>query len=616
MTRAFEISICYELRESPPPISAQHQLIKISVFNLFKQQRHLWSRYSSIQAHLKLTLCTQPSKCGLFLQVVEGLVAQMTSSPLHEAPYYRGKTLTPESPRPLHLPEPSNIPVLQNQIDPIFNQMSSHMEPRTSSQEMAAADLNLHNGYGEATSNPRATFSNVENDVGNGTTMESANWSAGDGNDDYAMSLDFDDGDDDQESSTALQNQLSSNHATAVSPMVSSESLATPTQTQRTNESHGPVANPSELLLSVPADSYTTLPGAATSPFVLNDNAGAAITSTDTSSLETGAQNLADAGPAADVSNGGVNYQTLLDNLSPSTATAPISDGITAATTASPSDSSNIPRPTSAKSPTIGLPTPAGLPPRPPPQEKPAIHPNYTPGDDIRSYHQLHTQTANAPPTFSSPASNSYRPSHGFPAPVIAGAPGTASAPGGLLPPPLATFQQPPPPGVSQPQQSPAVQTFRNKEGAGRNASRSIASADGDEDQEPWGPEIQRKYDDFLSDERVYVTEGLWDRFPAGSRLFIGTSMASGNVMTTRKLTRSEGNLPTEKVTKRDLFHIFHKHGKLAQVSIKQAYGFVQFLDAGACSRALQAEQGMNVRGRRMRMSQYVPAAFSDANDC
>ncbi len=63
------------------------------------------------------------------------------------------------------------------------------------------------------------------------------------------------------------------------------------------------------------------------------------------------------------------------------------------------------------------------------------------------------------------------------------------------------------------------------------------------------------------------------------------------------------GNLPTEKVTKRDLFHIFHKHGKLAQVSIKQAYGFVQFLDSGACYRALQDEQGQSVRGRKMRKS-------------
>ena len=63
------------------------------------------------------------------------------------------------------------------------------------------------------------------------------------------------------------------------------------------------------------------------------------------------------------------------------------------------------------------------------------------------------------------------------------------------------------------------------------------------------------------------------------------------------------GNLPTEKVTKRDLFYIFHKYGKLAQVSIKQAYGFIQFHDSAACYRALDLEQGQEVRGRKMRKS-------------
>jgi len=61
------------------------------------------------------------------------------------------------------------------------------------------------------------------------------------------------------------------------------------------------------------------------------------------------------------------------------------------------------------------------------------------------------------------------------------------------------------------------------------------------------------------------------------------------------------GNLPTEKVTKRDIFHRFYRHGQLAQISIKQAYGFVQFLHTESCSRALQAEQGQQVRGRKMR---------------
>ena len=66
-------------------------------------------------------------------------------------------------------------------------------------------------------------------------------------------------------------------------------------------------------------------------------------------------------------------------------------------------------------------------------------------------------------------------------------------------------------------------------------------------------------------------------------------------------LTFALGNLPTEKVTKRDLFHIFHKHGRLAQISIKQAYGFVQFLEAAACYGALTVEQGVAVRGRKIR---------------
>jgi hypothetical protein len=49
------------------------------------------------------------------------------------------------------------------------------------------------------------------------------------------------------------------------------------------------------------------------------------------------------------------------------------------------------------------------------------------------------------------------------------------------------------------------------------------------------------------------------------------------------------------------MFHLFHKYGKLAQISIKQAYGFIQFLEAEACHAALQVEQGAMVRGRKIR---------------
>lgn len=66
-------------------------------------------------------------------------------------------------------------------------------------------------------------------------------------------------------------------------------------------------------------------------------------------------------------------------------------------------------------------------------------------------------------------------------------------------------------------------------------------------------------------------------------------------------LTYPTGNLPSDKVTKRDIFHIFHKYGRLAQIAIKQAYGFVQFHDSAACYEALAREQGSEVRGRKMR---------------
>jgi nuclear polyadenylated RNA-binding protein 3 len=68
-----------------------------------------------------------------------------------------------------------------------------------------------------------------------------------------------------------------------------------------------------------------------------------------------------------------------------------------------------------------------------------------------------------------------------------------------------------------------------------------------------------------------------------------------------KEVLTSPGNLPTEKVTKRDVFRRFHKYGKLAQISLKQAYGFVQFLDVDSCSRAKEFEQDAMIKGRKMR---------------
>ena len=47
-------------------------------------------------------------------------------------------------------------------------------------------------------------------------------------------------------------------------------------------------------------------------------------------------------------------------------------------------------------------------------------------------------------------------------------------------------------------------------------------SATPDDEDQRWPPEVNKLYEDFLDQERKFVTEGQWDQFPMGSRLFIG----------------------------------------------------------------------------------------------
>lgn len=219
-----------------------------------------------------------------------------------------------------------------------------------------------------------------------------------------------------------------------------------------------------------------------------------------------------------------INFQALLDHLSPS--------------------SNALPSPSQSQNNVSSLPAAPNLPPRPPPQE------NHNQTDDIRSYHP-HSQK---------PANSSFQGSNQLqPLSVRTGDVHSSAR----------TNPSPSTPGQGQPRSS---------------DTRSVSP---DEDRR-WPPEINKLYEDFLDEERKFVTNGQWDQFPVGSRLFIG-------------------NLPTEKVTKRDIFHRFYQHGQLAQISIKQAYGFVQFLESSSCYRALQAEQGQQVRGRKMHLEVSKP---------
>jgi hypothetical protein len=226
----------------------------------------------------------------------------------------------------------------------------------------------------------------------------------------------------------------------------------------------------------------------------------------------------------------GVNYQSLLDNLSQSTSTAPAAESLAAPTTAEPIEA-NAQSHIEAEKP---LPTAAGLPPRPPPQEKPSIHPSYSANESIRSYHQLPNSNTNT-----SPFSNqlpSYRQDTSMPPVNVAPPPSTTfRAANGLPPPALAAYQQP---QQNLPQHgSPSVQMLHDREVVSSPRPRGGSEVEDIR----WPPEIQAEYDQFLHDERNYVTEGVWDRFPPGSRLFVGMILMIyhfSHAMTTNKTYR------------------------------------------------------------------------------
>lgn len=54
-------------------------------------------------------------------------------------------------------------------------------------------------------------------------------------------------------------------------------------------------------------------------------------------------------------------------------------------------------------------------------------------------------------------------------------------------------------------------------------------------------------------------------------------------------------------MSKRDVFDLFHKYGRMAQISLKSAYGFVQYHSVADAQQAMEALQGIEVRGRKIR---------------
>jgi hypothetical protein len=174
-----------------------------------------------------------------------------------------------------------------------------------------------------------------------------------------------------------------------------------------------------------------------------------------------------------------VDVQALLDSLTPSVHNVPA--GQYAAPHLSPHAAQLQPNASTAS--LSGVPN---LPARPPAQEHLATHPNYNPTDDIRSFHP-HSQQS---PTTQQHSSN--------------GQTQLLSAPGQTY---GAARQGGP--------QSPTTSKVQKRQSGQRSETP-------DDEDIRWPPEVNRKYEEFLDQERKFVTEGQWDQFPMGSRLFIG----------------------------------------------------------------------------------------------
>ncbi|KAL7797233.1 hypothetical protein V8C37DRAFT_408022 [Trichoderma ceciliae] len=199
------------------------------------------------------------------------------------------------------------------------------------------------------------------------------------------------------------------------------------------------------------------------------------------------------------------------------------------------------------------LPSSSSLPPRPPlPQVAPQSYASqhHPPGTNSNV-----SGSVGVPPTPGQPSTF-----------AIAGAPGTSTEALGNLPPPPATAMNP------------------SAAAASINPSPYPSNPPGYPVDRAQDAEYQRQWDQFMADERQYMSEAKWDRFPEGSRIFIG-------------------NLSSDKVSKRDVFDIFHRFGRLAQISLKSAYGFVQYHTVEEGRIALENLQGMEVKGRRIHKS-------------
>ncbi|KAI7580373.1 hypothetical protein KC343_g20649, partial [Hortaea werneckii] len=306
-------------------------------------------------------------------------------------------TLSPASPKPIHFPAPTTIPLLELQMDVDHNQVEKHMaDPAMHNTEVRPDfwrdpnEQEQQNGE-EQQALAQSTITSTDDQViapaqegATGQTMngEGAATSTNSNAHDTNMNVNLNDTSTSQPLQVSNQasyqdNNTTTSHLEAQAPLepdAASEQLPIPSNTYVSN--HAAAEPPSEH--GVVPDTFST--------------------ATDQVKNEQPPS-------GAPAGNGGVDVDSLLATLQGPPAAESNAAAATAPTNGvgqyTPSQAHEQPPPpgvegASAASSSLNAP-PNGLPARPPPQEQPLINPNYVHSQHIRDYHPHAVHSAYQP---------------------------------------------------------------------------------------------------------------------------------------------------------------------------------------------------------------------------
>ncbi|KAI1097843.1 hypothetical protein F4804DRAFT_147837 [Jackrogersella minutella] len=443
--------------------------------------------------------------------------------------------LTPVSPAPLYISSPVVIPTLQDQADNLYT-MSLPNGGQVSAAPVsaaAAAENQLSNGV---------ATTNAQNNDSFSTDASSSQAGLGDGNgsnEEDGAALVKDEGNvnaqhpSQQNGGAEAQQDVSKTKASALNSDAS-ENLTDHSEATASFHDIISFTTPAEFVHQPIQNSIRSSPQEAQEPKEPQEQA-VVISSTNSVDApqpptETPTETR---DPLPSATNGDIDIQSLVDKI--------IGDS-----SAGAANRASAPQ-TSANAPSVSLP------PRPPMPQQPT------------QPHARLDDALNFQPTLSFPYATAV--SSALPPPpgtYPAGAPGTSLDARNNLPPPPASSLS-----VMPAHQFPTAQFDPTYVTATAVQSQTT--------------EQSQQWETFLQEERRYVSEAKWDRFPEGSRLFIG-------------------NLSSDRVSKKEVFDLFSKYGRLAQISLKQAYGFVQYHTLAEGQAAMDHLQGIDVRGRKIHL--------------